>query len=103
MVLLDLQKAFDTVNHDRLIAKLEALGADSSTCGWFRSYLSGREQLVVLGGVLSDPSVVECGIPQGSILGPSLFLTYINDMADSCSCELFLYADDSALLMSRHF
>ena len=54
---------------------------------------------MVLKGVLSDPRVVECGVPQGSILGPSLFLTYINDMADSCSCELFLYADDSAFLM----
>ena len=56
---------------------------------------------MALGGVLSDPEVVKCGIPQGSILGLSFFLTYINDMADSCSSDLFLYTDDSELLTSH--
>ena len=67
---------------------------------WFRSYLSGRRQCVVVNGSQSDFLEISCGVPQGSILGPILFLCYINDMVSSLRCQLSLYADDSALVAS---
>ena len=101
MVLLDLQKAFDTVNHNILLKKLEVMGLDSACVKWFRSYLSNRHQVVTVQTVLSDSLPIKCGVPQGSILGPILFMCYINDM---CTCvnesKLLLYADDSVLLYS---
>ena len=100
MVMLDLQKAFDTVNHSILIDKLEAIGLDNNAVSWMHSYLVGREQMVEVNGTLSPPLQVTCGVPQGSILGPLLFLIYVNDMASACDCDLFLFADDSALLVS---
>ena len=98
MVLLDLQKAFDTVDHNILCKKLEVMGIDFTN--WFKSYLGGRKQVVVVNGTASEPGIVNCGVPQGSILGPLLFLCYVNDMAISVNCELLLYADDSALIIS---
>ena len=98
LILLDLQKAFDTVNHDILCRKLGAMGIDSVE--WFRSYLSGRKQIVHVNKVDSDPLQISCGVPQGSILGPLLFLCYVNDMVTSVDRKLLLYADDSALLVS---
>ena len=98
MVLLDLQKAFDTVNHDILLSKMTAIGVTSIS--WFKSYLSCREQCVEIDGILSDFLPVTCGVPQGSILGPQLFLLYINDLSISINCDLSLYADDSALIFS---
>ena len=70
---------------------------------WFRSYLSNRNQIVNVNDTESDPSLVTCGVPQGSILGPLLFLCYINDMELSISsgCKLLSYADDSAILYSN--
>ena len=65
MLLLDLQKAFDTVDHDILCKKLETIGVLS--VGWFRSYLCDRKQFVQINSVLSDPGLVTCGVPQGSI------------------------------------
>ena len=100
MVLLDLQKAFDTVDHTILLNKLKWLGADDLTVQWFRSYLTGRTQVTDIGGTLSEPKGVTCGVPQGSILGPLLFLLYVNDMASAVRCKLLLYADDSALIAS---
>ena len=100
MVMLDLQKAFDTVNHSILIDKLEAIGLDNNAVSWMHSYLVGREQMVEVNGTLSPPLPVTCGVPQGSILGPILFLIYVNDLASACDCELFLLADDSTLLVS---
>ena len=100
--MLDLQKAFDTVDHDSLCKKLKAMGIKS--VGMFRSYLSNRNQIVNVNDTESDPLLVTCGVPQGSILGPLLFLCYINDMKLSISSEckfLFLYADDSAILYSN--
>ena len=101
MLMLDLQKAFDTVDHDILCKKLKAMGVKS--VDWFRSYLSHRNQVVHVNDAVSDPSLVTCGVPQGSILGPLLFLCYINDMELSISPEskLVLYADDSAILYSH--
>ena len=100
MVMIDLQKAFDTVDHDILLQKLKALGFDPLAIKWFESYLKGRNQKTEINGIFSDPRVVPCGVPQGSILGPLLFLLYINDMEAAVSCQLILYADDSALLVS---
>ncbi|MBE7326071.1 hypothetical protein IEQ44_15620, partial [Nocardioides sp. Y6] len=60
----------------------------------------GREQMVEVNGTMSPPLPITCGVPQGSILGPLLFLVYVNDMASACDCNLFLFADDSALLVS---
>ncbi len=100
MVLLDLQKAFDTVNHSILLDKLSVMGFSSKVITWFNSYLSERVQRVEIDGVLSEETLVKNGVPQGSVLGPLLFLLYINDMQAVCDCNLFLYADDSALLIS---
>ena len=99
MILIDLQKAFDTVDHGILIKKLESIGVSSTA--WFESYLADRKQCVDIGGTRSEFLPVTCGVPQGSILGPLLFLVYINDMSISLSCKLSLYADDSALLFSH--
>ena len=98
MVLMDLQKAFDTVDHDILLDKLDAMGFDHNE--WFKSYLRGRKQMVVVNDVSSETGTVTCGVPQGSILGPLLFLCYVNDMPISVKCKLLLYADDSALIIS---
>ena len=98
MVLLDIQKAFDCVDHEILCKKLEALGINS--INWFKSYLSDRYQTVIINGVSSDICKVTCGVPQGSILGPLLFLCYMNGMPNSVNISLFQYADDSALLAS---
>ena len=97
MVLLDLQKAFNTVNHDVLCEKLKLMGVGCTE--WFISYLSNRKQIVIVNEASSSPGLVTCGVPQGSILGPLLFLCYINDMPISVRCKLLLYADDSALLV----
>ena len=98
MVLIDLQKAFDCVDHNLLLSKLKAMGIGS--VDWFRSYLNDRSQCTQVRGIDSDFLNITCGVPQGSILGPTLFLCYINDMADVLKCKLSLYADDSALVFS---
>ena len=99
-VVIDLQKAFDTVNHKILLSKLQALGLDQVAIKWFASYLEDRQQIVQIGDTHSDSCSIKCGVPQGSILGPLLFLIYVNDMRAAVSCKLLLYADDSALLTS---
>lgn len=99
--MLDLQKAFDTVDHGILCEKLKVMGVES--VGWFYSYLSNRTQVVNINQSVSDIGNVTCGVPQGSILGPLLFLCYINDMVTSINndCKLMLYADDSAIIFSH--
>ena len=79
MILLDLQKAFDTVNHTILLTKLKCIGLSGSAVNWFSSYLSDRQQLVDVSGTFSPEAKIECGVPQGSIFGPLLFLIYVND------------------------
>ena len=100
MVLIDLQKAFDTVEYTILTTKLNAIGIDDSAGSWFKSYLTGRKQVVKINGRLSTAGNITCGVPQGSILGPLLFNIYVNHMITSVNCDLFLYADDSTLLVS---
>ena len=100
MVLLDLQKAFDTVDHVILLKKLSSVGVDELSICWFRSYLTGRVQVTDVDGTMSVAKGITCGVPQGSILGPLLFLLYINDMSAAVKCKLLLYVDDSVLLAS---
>ena len=100
MVMIDLQKAFDTVDHGILLNKLKAIGLDDLSTSWFSSYLKNSFQKTEVGSIFSDPMVVPRGLPLGSILGPLLFLIYVNDMKADVSCRLILYADDSALLVS---
>ena len=100
MVLLDLQKKFDTVDHTILLGKLQALGIQESALKWFKAYLENSQQSVDIGRIRSAPTSVTCGVPQGSILGPLLCLGYINDMPAAVKCKLILYADDSALLVA---
>ena len=94
-------KAFDTVNHDILFTKLECLGIRDTPLQWFKSYLSDREQYVIYNEPCSSYKTISCGVPQGSILGPLLFLLYINDLAN-VSNVLFslLFADDSNMFVS---
>ena len=100
MVLLDLQKAFDTVDHSILLMKLRASGLGDDITMWLQSYLSDRKQLVDVSGTFSSSENISCGVPQGSILGPLLFLIYVNDMSAVVKHKLLLYADDSSILVS---
>ena len=98
---LDFSKAFDTVNHEILFTKLEFYGVRGLSLNLFKSYLGGRKQFVEYNGASSSQSDIICGVPQGSILGPLLFLIYINDLAHA-SEKIFsiLFADDSNLFLS---
>lgn len=96
MVLLDLQKAFDTENHSILLDKLSVKSFLSTVIAWLASYLTGRVQRVEVGGILSEGKLVN-RVPQGCVLGPVLFLLYINHMQVVSNCNSFLY---SALLFS---
>ena len=98
MILIDLQKAFDTIAHDILLQKLYAIGFSKHSVNWFRSYFINRTFLVNLGNAFSQRVNVSSGVTQGSILGPLLFLIYINDMSQAVTCNLFLYADDTCLV-----
>ena len=82
------------------MGKLNAIVADEAVTRWFSSYLSRRKQCVSVNGSVSSSESVTCGKPQGSILGALLFTIYANDMVRSVNCDLYLYADDSALLVS---
>ena len=93
-----IQKAFDIINHDILLRKMSALRFSDRSINWFQSYLSNRSFRVNVQGKCSCIAKIDCGVAQGSILGPLSFLLYVNDLKQAVDCDLFLYADDSCLV-----
>ena len=98
-VIIDLKKAFDTVNHEILLNKLNHYGFRGVINDWFSSYLNNRTQTTQVGQHISDKAIITCGVPQGSVLGPLLFLLYVNNI-HKCSNKLWCYpfADDTNIL-----
>ena len=97
-VFVDLRKAFDTIDHATLIAKLPIYGVHGKELTWFESYLFNRHQFVSYQGTCSERQSVRCGVPQGSILGPLLFTIVINDITEQVKeCKILLYADDTVI------
>jgi hypothetical protein len=102
LVALDLKKAFDTVNHHILLSKMKLYGVDQKELAWFTSYLNNRQQVCCLDACSSDPLTIDCGVPQGSILGPLLFILYVNDLPRCFSqCQVNIYADDTAFYVAK--
>ena len=100
---MDLKKAFDTVDHQILIQKLAHYGIRSSELIWFKSYLSNRSQFTRVNGVDSKVQNIGIGVPQGSCLGPLLFLLYINDLPKTINnANVCMYADDTSLSYQNH-
>ena len=97
VTIMDFANAFHKVPHRRLLYKLDYYGIRGSTHKWITSSLSGRFQKVVLGGQASDPVTVLSGVPQGSVLGPVLFLIFINDLPENIRSSVRLFADDCVL------
>ena len=96
-VFCDISKAFDRVWHKGLLHKLRGIGCSGKVLSWFSSYLSGRRQRVILNGKFSKWVKVLAGVPQGFILGPLLFLIYINDIVKRIGGSIRLFADDTSL------
>ena len=98
MILVDLQKAFDTLDHRVLLEKMKYFGLWASVIKWVESYLSNRKFLVCIDNIFSEAGTLKYGVPQGSILGPLLFLLYVNDLPQSLSdVGSYLYGDDTCI------
>ena len=102
MVFLDAAKAFDKVWHAGLLFKLKQLGIEGSILNWIESYLSDRSQSVVINGSRSEILPLQAGVPQGSVLGPLLFLVYVNDINRDITSNISLFADDTSLFDIVH-
>jgi hypothetical protein len=100
-IFCDLRKAFDCCNHKILLSKLSKMGIKGRELLWFKNYLCGRKQYVAINNSFSVTSEISIGVPQGSILGPILFLIYINDLPACSSFLALLFADDTTLLLSH--
>ena len=102
-IFLDFSKAFDTINHDILVSKLYRYGIRGNPLRWFENYLYNRNQVVKIGDTISSSQTIICGIPQGSTLGPLLFLLYINDLP-ICSSKLSfrIFADDTNMFYTSN-
>ena len=96
-LLLDFSKAFDKVSHAKLLHKLGQYGVNGKTLQWISGFLHNRTQFVAINGSHSSIFPVTSGVPQGSVLGPTVFLLYINDIVDVTKSELRLFADDTVL------
>ena len=100
-IVLDFSKAFDKVSHDRLLFKLDRAGVNTSTRNWIKSFLLDRSQRVIVDGETSSPAPVTSGVPQGSVLGPILFLVFINDLPQYTKhSQVRLFADDTIVYLS---
>ena len=98
MILIDLQKAFDTIDHKILIEIMRCLGFAKSTIRWYKSYLTNRCFIVNVGKDFSSPGKLSCSVTQGPILCPLPFLLYANDMPQAVNSDLLWYADDTCLM-----
>ena len=102
-VFIDLQKAFDTVDHDILLSKLNHYGVRGVSYEWFKSYLTGRQQFTTIAHLKSDLCSINYGVPQGSVLGPILFLLYINDLNQVIfHSKIHHFADDTNFLYASY-
>ena len=102
-IFIDFSKAFDIINHTIFFDKLEYYGIRGVALQWFISYLSKRSQYVQIGDICSNYLHLTCGVPEGSILGPLLFLVYINDIVNvSALVDFLMFADDTNLFTSSH-
>ena len=98
---LDLSKAFDTINHSHVIQKLSKMGIGRNSLNWCESYLTNRKQKTKFKKYMSQEATVTAGVPQGSILGPVLFICFTNDLPENLpNCKIISYADDSQLLVT---
>ncbi len=97
VIFLDFSKAFDRVPHERLLLKLNRHGIDGNLLLWLRNFLTERKQRVNIRGSFSTWSPAKSGVPQGSVLGPVLFLIYVNDLADIVTSDIKLFANDTTI------
>ena len=100
LILLDFSKAFDKVAHEKLLLKLHQYGIRGDTLNWIKYFLDNRKQTVVINGINSDEVPVSSGVPQGSVLGPILFLAYINDLPEQVKSRVRFFADDTAMYLA---